>query len=229
MRVATTPDSLQQLCRSGLEFGAVIDVGIQHATPVLIKTFPKLHHYLFEPIEEYTPFIHKNYADLSYDLIGAAVTDFDGTLNLKTEKKTRGDEISHSYIVNRASDTTREVRALTLDSYFARKGPPSAPYFLKIDVEGPKVPAQILAGAQTLLQDTAVVMIEMTVNTFMQRARLLDDMGFDIWDICDLCYYDGSLWQVDVLFVRRDVKEAFADLRPMDRKPMQKELWQGSS
>lgn len=229
MRIATVADSLARLQQSGLKFGAVIDVGIQHATPVLIQTFPKLHHHLFEPIAEYTPFIQKNYAAVSYDLTEAAITDFDGTLNLKSEKKTRGDEISHSYIVNKAGQGTREVRALRLDTYFEAKPRPKAPYFLKIDVEGPKVPSQILNGARKVLQDTAVVMIEMTVNTFMERARLLDEMGFDVWDICDLCYYDDCLWQVDVIFVQRTIKADIAALRPMDIKPMRKELWQGSA
>ena len=175
MRTARTAESLDRLHKSGLEFGAVIDVGIQHATPILIETFPGLHHHLFEPIAEYAPFIHKNYAGLSYDLIEAAVTDTDGTLNLKSEKKTRGDEISHSYIVNHAGEGTREIRALRLDTYFADRDRPKAPYFLKIDVEGPKVPNQIMAGARAVLKNTAVVMIEMTVNTFMQRAGFLDE------------------------------------------------------
>lgn len=230
MRVAHVADSLKRLRQSSLEFSAVIDVGIQHSTPVLMQAFPGLHHYLFEPVAEYTPHIHKNYAGLSYDLVDAAVADFDGSLDLKTEKKTRGDEISHSYIVTRETAETRKVQALKLDSYFApANGKKRGPYFLKIDVEGAPVPLQILSGARDVLKDTAVVMIEMTMDRFMERARFLDNMGFDvwdIWDICDLCYYGDCLWQVDVIFIRRDLKMADADLRPMQTKPWRKELWQ---
>jgi hypothetical protein len=52
-----------------------------------------------------------------------------------------------------------------------------SPSLLKIDVEGPDVPAQILRGARDFLQRTSVVVIEMTVDKFMERAILLHETG----------------------------------------------------
>lgn len=224
-RAAKTEESLRKLREAGVEVSTVVDVGIQHQTPVLMKVFPDLPHVLFEPVEEYYAHIRSNYAGLDYRLVEAAVSDFDGQLTLHTEKKTRGDEISHSYIVKTATSATRTVRSLTLDTYF-RENPASAPFLLKVDVEGPDVPSSILRGAQSMLTRTAAVMIEMTVDKFMERAVILHEAGFDLWDVCDLCYYGGCLWQADAIFVRRDLKQSNKALSPMRGGPFRADLWQ---
>lgn len=218
-------NSLETLRQIGVPVSTVIDVGIQHATPVLMKVFHDLPHVLFEPVEEYYPHIRKNYASLAYLLVEAAVSDFDGQLTLHTEKKTRGDEISHSYIVKGATSSSRTVRSLTLDKFF-QENPSQAPYLLKIDVEGPEVPSSIIRGAKDVLTHASVVVIEMTVDKFMDRAILLHEAGFDIWDVCDLCYYGDCLWQADVVFVKRELKQSNIALRPMHERPFRPELWQ---
>jgi FkbM family methyltransferase len=225
MRAAKVRESLSLLRSLNLGLTKIIDVGIQHFTPPLMEIFPDLPHVLFEPVEEYYPHIRKNYAALSFELVETAVSDFDGELLLHTEKKTRGDEISHSHIVKTPTVSTRTVRSTRLDSYLSpvRK---EDNFLLKIDVEGPDVPLAILRGAAGILANTAVVMIEMTVDKFMQRAQFLDEHGFDVWDICDLCYYGDCLWQVDVFFVRRDLKAANIGLRPMHDRPFRSDRWQ---
>lgn len=225
MREPKVRDSLRAAKAAGLEIGQVIDVGIQHSTPTLIEVFPEVHHTLFEPVEEFYPHIRRNYAGLSHTLVEAAVADSDGVLALKTEKKTRGDDISHSYLTGAASKDTRQVQVLKLDSYFAGRAS-TPPYLLKIDVEGATIPAAILRGATKVLEQTALVMIEMTVDTFMERAIILHEAGFDLWDICDLCYYGNSMWQVDAMFVSRTLKQKNIRFRPMHEKPFRPELWQ---
>jgi len=225
MRTAKILESMTTLKSLGLGLTAVIDVGVQHSTPALMAVFPDLPHVLFEPVEEYYPFIRNNYQDMSYTLVEAAVSDFDGELTLHTERKTRGDEISHSYIVQAPTACSRTVRTLTLDCYF-RDNPRPGPLLLKIDVEGPDVPNAILRGATAVLSQTAAVVIEMTVDRFMERAILLHEAGFDVWDICDLCYYQDCLWQADVVFVNRRLKDSNQNLRPMHIRPFRPELWQ---
>lgn len=225
MRVAKILDSLNVLRARGIGVNTIVDVGIQHSTPTLIKAFSDLPHVLFEPIKEYYPHIMDNYAGLVYALVEAAVSDSDGEIILHTEKKTRGDEISHSYIVSAPTSSSRRVRSITLDTYFS-KADAKPPYLLKIDVEGPDVPARILRGAKQVLKDAAAVVIEMTVDKFMERAILLHEAGFDLWDVCDLCYYGGCLWQADAVFVRRELKQSNMALRPMHEVPFRPELWQ---
>ena len=225
MRTAKLYESLSRLNDSGVNIATLIDVGIQHSTPVLMQLFHDKHHVLFEPVQEYYEHIRKNYSHLSYTLVEAAVSDRNGELLLQTEKKTRGDEISHSYIVNTPSASTRSVQALTLDSYFS-SNQCASPYLLKIDVEGPDVPSMIIKGATQILNNTAVVVIEMTVDKLMDRAVLLHEAGFDVWDICDLCYYDDCLWQADFVFVNRSLKYSNTLLSPIHSQPFRPELFQ---
>lgn len=225
MRIAKVRDSLSLLKRLNVPIHSIIDVGVQHATDSLVDLFPDKHHYLFEPVAEYFPHIRENYREISHDLIEAAVSDFDGEVSLTTEKKTRGDEISHSYITQSVSEASRQIQSVRLDSYFENRGQ-AGPFLLKVDVEGADVPSRILRGAEQILSQSSIVMIEMTVDKFIERARIIDDAGFDIWDICDLCYYGECLWQVDCIFVRKDIKNKLPSLKPMHRKPFQSTLWQ---
>jgi FkbM family methyltransferase len=225
MRNAKVRESLRLLRAARVPVTHVIDVGIQHGTPPLMEVFPDLHHYLFEPVAEYYPHIRRNYAGIGHELVEAAVTDIDGELLLQTQKKTRGDEISHSFLTPKSSADTRVVKGMRLDTYFAPHSPENR-YLLKVDVEGADVPATILRGASGIFDRVSVVMIEMTVDRFMERAIILHEAGFDLWDLCDLCYYGDCLWQVDAFFVRRDLKRALPALRPMNAGPFRKELWQ---
>ena len=225
MRVPKVRDSLRAAKAAGLAVGEVIDVGIQHSTPSLIEMFPDVHHTLFEPMDEFYPHIRRNYADLSHTLVEAAVTDTDGTLSLKSERKTRGNEISHSYLTEKQTKHTRQVKTLKLDTYFASNSS-KPPYLLKIDVDGAPVPAAILRGAKQVLRDTNMVIIEMTMETFIERASILDKAGFDLWDICDLCYYGGCMWQVDAMFISRELKQKNIKFHPMHEKPFRPEIWQ---
>lgn len=225
MRVAKILDSLKALKATGISIESILDVGVQHSTPALMEVFSDVPHILFEPIDDYYPHIHKNYAGFSYTLVEAAISDYDGFLNIKSERKTRGDEISHSYIVQSATSDSRKVLSTRLDTYI-KTHTVAVPYLLKIDVDGPEVPSSILRGAREALGKASVVVIEMTVDKFMDRAILLHEQGFDVWDICDLCYYGNCLWQADVVFVRRDIKKNIAALSPMSSGPFRPNLWQ---
>lgn len=225
MRTAKILDSINTLKKIGVPVASIVDVGIQHSTPVLMSVYPELHHYLFEPVEEYYSFIRDNYSNFSYSLIEAAVSDFDGNLTLQTEKKTRGDEISHSYLSEIQTKSTRSVRSLTLDKYFSGSQIQS-PFLLKIDVEGADVPSRILAGAEKVLEKASVVVIEMTVDKFLDRSSLLEKAGFDLWDLCDLCYYGNCLWQTDAVFVKREIKQKNIAIRPIHDTLFRPDMWQ---
>ena len=90
IRKANLRESLKKLKCTGLNVSTVIDVGIQHSTPILIDLFAEIPHVLFEPVEEYYPHIRKNYRNLSYNLVEAAVSDTNGETILNTLKKREG-------------------------------------------------------------------------------------------------------------------------------------------
>lgn len=226
-RNAKMVESLRLLRGLGLPVGTILDVGVRHLTWPLIEVFPDKKHVLFEPITDYFPQIRKYYASIDYELVNAAVYDVDGTVSIHSERKTLGDEISHSYIVQNATDTSHVVDCIRLDTFLLTRDI-FCPYLLKIDVEGPDIPVAILQGCQQTLTQTSVVVIEMTVDRFVERASLLDKAGFGIWDIVDLCYYGECLWQVDALFVSRRYLAEISSLRPMHQQPFCPQLWQAS-
>lgn len=228
MRKARLAESLGILRARGLPVHTVLDVGVQYGTPPLVEAFPDKRHVLFEPIAEYHPRISTNYSEMAHSVVGAAVSDTDGEVHLSSERKSSSSEISHSYIVRQATNSTREVQSIRLDTFLANDEA-QQPYLLKIDVEGADIPAAILRGALKTLSHTSAVVIEMTVDRFMERAALLDSAGFDLWDLVDLCYYDDCLWQTDAIFVNRRYKSELPMLSPMHQTPFRRELWQEST
>jgi len=115
--------------------------------------------------------------------------------------------------------------AITLDNYIAR-GEARAPFLLKIDVNGPSVPAELLRSAPRTLSHCSVIIIKMTMNQFFERAALLDEAEFDLWDMTTLCYYDQTLWQFEAIYVKRSCMRNFSSLQPMRIQPFRRELWQ---
>lgn len=218
-------ESLRLLRSLELPIDTILDVGVQHATPSLIEVFPDKRHILFEPIDDYFNQITRNYSSVDYELVNAAVCDVDGTVTLHSERKTLGNEISHSWIVQKVTENSRIVDSIRLDTFLSKQNRLGS-YLLKIDVEGSDIPASILQGGLKTLGETSVVVIEMTVDRFMQRAKLLDQAGFDIWDVVDLCYYGDCLWQFDAIFVSRQCKKDIPSLRPIHQMPFRPELWQ---
>lgn len=225
MRSSTIKEGLAILLKVGLPIGDVLDVGVLHGTPVLMELFPENTHHLFEPVDDYFPTIRANYAGIKHQLVHAAVSDKDGEVLIHSAKKLGNDQISHSWITDTTTESSRRVSAFTLDSYVARAHP-KAPFLLKIDVDGAPVPAAILRGAKSTLEQSSVVMIEMTVDRFFERAALLDAAGFDLWDITSLCYYGECLWQFDAVYVKRSYKGTFPSLQPMHIPPFDRARWQ---
>lgn len=224
MRSPSLYNSLNQLKSIGIPVDMILDVGVQHRTLPLIKVHPDIRHMLFEPISEYYPHISNNYEAIDHLIVQAAVSDVDGQVFMHSEKNNRGDEISHSWIVDNPSGDTRTVNTITLDYYL--ESIYCKNFLLKIDVEGWDVPQKILSGAKNILNRTSVVVIEMTVDTFLARANILSASGFVLWDLVDLCYYDNVLWQADAIFVQKHLKQNFPSLAPMHRKPFNQKLWQ---
>ena len=225
MRTTKIKESLALLQRIGVPVADVLDVGVQTSTPVLMEIFPDHTHHLFEPVDDYFPAIAKNYAAIPHKLVHAAVSDRDGEVLVHSERMMGDGQISHSWITEKATSQSRSVRTVTLDSYMAQAAP-KGPCLLKIDVDGAPIPTAILHGAGEALQQCSVVVIEMTVDRFFERASLLDAAGFDLWDLTSLCYYRSVLWQVDAVYVNRRHKRDLPGLQPMHVQPFQPLAWQ---
>ena len=95
-------------------------------------------------------------------------------------------------------------RTTTLDQLF----PTHRFEFVKIDCQGAEL--DILAGGQTLLQGTDVVLLEcpfagqynIGAPSFADYIRTLDALGFAPLDLPELHRANGILCQIDILFLR---------------------------
>lgn len=225
MRTTDIEESLRLLRSGGLPVEEVLDVGVQHGTPALMRVFEDKRHHLFEPVEDYFPRIRANYGSIRHELIHAAVSDGDAEVLLHTARKTGSGEISHSWISDTPTDAGRRVPTLRLDTYVGRSAA-RGPFLLKVDVEGPGVPAAILRGAAETLQQCSMVVIEMTIERWLERALLLEAAGFDLWDLTALSYYGECLWQFDAVFVKRSFKGLLPSLQPIHQAPFDIARWQ---
>jgi hypothetical protein len=81
---------------------------------------------------------------------------------------------------------------------------------LKIDVDGAEI--AVLRGSSSLLALDAVLIIEGTlldteVARFGQIIQFMCSKGYELFDIIEPLYrFDDVLWQVDLVFVRRESK-----------------------
>ena len=85
---------------------------------------------------------------------------------------------------------------------------------MKLDTHGFEVP--ILEGAVRTLAETEVILIECytfriapACLTFAEMCRYLGERGFRCIDLGDPLYrpHDDALWQMDLVFVRKDRPE----------------------
>lgn len=93
----------------------------------------------------------------------------------------------------------------TLDTLF----PTQRFDFIKIDCQGAEL--DILAGGQTMLQDTDVLLLECSfagqynagAPSFADYIRIVDALGFAPLDLPELHRANGVMCQVDILFLRK--------------------------
>jgi len=63
-------------------------------------------------------------------------------------------------------------------------------------------------------------------NAIIERAGLLAEMGFQVFDIVDLTYYRNKLAIVDLIFVRKDLISSMESLNPWIDTKFSWEQWE---
>lgn len=204
MRSPNKRQTLKLLRDRRIPVETVLDVGVQHGTPELLDAYPDRKHILFEPVAEYRNAIELAYRATPHEIVTAAISDAVGTTEIVTNSIIPGMDISHAWVAkgHEVDGTHTIVPMTTLDCYLAEH-PWPGPYFLKIDVDGHET--QVLCGARTTLAQTSVLMIEATVAELPERLAFISGAGFAVVDLSEPCYYDETLWQVDIIAVRNDI------------------------
>jgi FkbM family methyltransferase len=212
-RESKLTDSLNTLKQFEVPVKTVLDVGVFHGTIPLKSAYPELEHYLFEPVASLHPIIHEKYEKFHYKLFDVALSDRDGIGYKIDLSKDLSGRLTNYKIVDDAGPWKNDERVIainpihfsTLDSIMAKENA-NAPFLLKIDVDGSEM--AVLNGARKTLEQSSIVVIETTRSQFSERYNFLEQRGFELFDIVDACYYSGTLWQVDLVFLRRDLFKA---------------------
>lgn len=228
-RLPTLEDSFLTLKKMGIGVSSVLDVGVLHGTAPLMKVFPDIPHHLFEPVEHFFPQIEKAYKDFDHEIHHVALSNENGLawqilLSIKNDGR-----ISHSKLSNQPESINEQVigchpvRKSKLDNFIASTGA-EAPHLLKIDVDGHEI--AILEGSLETLKKSNIVVIEATIKNISKRFDFLEKNGFSIFDIVELAYYGGALWQADFVFLSNDIIRDNPNSIPMTSKEyFEQSMW----
>jgi FkbM family methyltransferase len=198
--------SLKLLKERGINVGNILDIGVHLGTPELIELYPEKKHILFEPVAEFTDGIRQTYKAIDYELHNAAISDTDGDVGLILSAPAGGNTPTHSVVTPIALDEQmRTVAKRRLDT-LANASSWTPPYFLKIDVDGHEM--AVLSGATETLSHTSIIMIEAQKCRLARLIGCLNDSGFELYDLVEPCYYDGSFWQCDAILIRKEIHRA---------------------
>lgn len=236
-RIPTMQNSLEALLDAGVEVSCVLDVGMLTGTGPLIRTFPNVPHHLFEPVDLHFQQLEKNYKNIDSKLHHVALSDSDGEIYLACRAIHGDGRITHSEVVEKPVTTEdipdlvscKPIRRACLDTILEGEDIRGG-LLLKIDVDGHEM--SVLRGADKTLELASIVVIEAPINRvelphFFERSNYLMSKGFCLMDIVDLAYYDGVLWQVDLVFVKKEIVNKADRLRPFEASAFsfEKEKW----
>lgn len=177
----------------------IIDVGVQHQTAALRENFKHVHQVLIEPQKHLIPKIKKIYKDNKYTLYNMGVSDTKTKLfvHLSDKDLCRLDS-------DTTSDTEVEVDTLNNICRDLEKW-----LLLKIDVDGPE--CKVLDGANEILEKCAFVIIEAQCKKFNEIYTKLCNSNFSLFSIVDPLYLEDLLWQVDLIFINKDVQKNYTE------------------
>ncbi|AFZ21371.1 FkbM family methyltransferase [Allocoleopsis franciscana] len=200
---------LRQACQNGLQPKTIIDVGAASGTFALYEVFPEARHILIEPLEEYIPHLNSLVDKLEQaEYIIAAATAKPGNLVINVHPDLVGSSFYKEDEDSDVNGVERTIPGMPLDNICSERGT-EGPYLIKIDTQGYEL--EVLKGAQTVLKDTELVILEVSFFEFFKGGpqvydclSFMKNLGFVPYDIFDLQYrlLDGAMSQVDIAFVR---------------------------
>ena len=177
----------------------ILDIGGYkgHWTRAIRMQFPKAAVSVVEPNAH--PELQSLGVPVYRELLSSTVKDVPWYSNLST-----GDSMFQERTHHYSQIVPSMRRTTTLDQLF----PTHRFEFVKIDCQGAEL--DILAGGQTLLQTTEVLLLEcpfagqynIGAPSFADYIRTLDALGFAPLDLPELHRANGILCQIDILFLR---------------------------
>jgi FkbM family methyltransferase len=204
-------DVCAQAKKCGMKINTVFDVGVANGTPGLYGSFPDALFILVEPLYEFKEVIETISKKYSTIFIQAAASDEVGMMKISiNQDNLDGTSLFKYRTAINSRKNEREIELTTLDK-IATVQKTSGPYLIKADVQGAEL--KVINGAQTLLNQTEMIILETSMYEFMKGAPQFVDIitamkafGFVVYDFIDgsIRPLDGALGQIDVAFVKEN-------------------------
>lgn len=198
--------ALRNMKHLGLNPSVVIDVGAAYGTGALYGNFPKAHHLLIEPLEEFRPKLEEIAGRLgSAEVVIGLVGPEEGTGTLHVHPDLVGSSTLLEGEDSGVNGEPREVPMHTIDGLLSGR---SGDCLLKIDTQGAEL--LVLAGAEKVLDRCAAVVLEVSFIRFFDGGPIAHEVvaymaerGFVVYDVVDAQHrpLDHALSQVDMIFV----------------------------
>jgi FkbM family methyltransferase len=203
----------------------ILDVGAQRETPFLMEQCKDSFHHLFEPVTTYHPDLEKNYQDqqIKYKLHKVALSDSDGIAYLHNFSEDHSGRTTHSYL---SFEETYEhsgeyiskdtVNVARLDTILATETLPDFEYLIKMDVDG--LEEKIVDGGAKTMANASFVIIEASLGrrNVISRLKMIEDLGYRLFDICDHAYYFHQMSQCDLVFINEAYRSQVIKFRPWE-------------
>lgn len=188
-RLPRIKDSLQFLKQGGYNVKYVLDIGVHSGTPWLQRNLPDAHYVLIEPDANHNDLIHENYKNYSYELVNVAL----------------GNEINENVelsLINEGKNYEYYSNITTLDSLVIDPKSHGGNSLIKIDVDGYEL--DILQGGIETCRQFDLVVVEAQLPYMSKLIDIIQDIGFNLWDVVNIDYAYGNLHQVDLIFKKQD-------------------------
>lgn len=202
-------DALSHAAQNGFYPNTVIDVGVAQGTFALYEEYPKAHLILIEAVQEYEPELREISRKYQGDYVIAAATSMPGEIAINVHNDHMGgSSVLLETMEGDVNGSQRKIKAIRVDDLIKERNLPG-PYLLKVDVQGAEL--DVLDGASGILDDTELILLEVSMYQFMKGAPQFYDVieymkrhGFVVYDIYDgsVRPLDGALGQVDIAFVK---------------------------
>jgi FkbM family methyltransferase len=201
----------QRIAARGHEIRTVIDVGASDGvwSEALMRHYPTARYLLVEAQPVHHSALREFCARYpNAELALAAAGDRDGRIFFDAQDPLGGQASYTPYPTHNI-----EVTVTTIDHEIESRKL-GGPFLIKLDTHGFEVP--ILRGAARTLERTEVVVMECYNFRLSPECLLFDEMcshmetlGFRCIDMVDVARrpHDGALWQMDLVFVRKDRPE----------------------
>lgn len=189
---------------------SVLDIGAHRGdwSRLLLSAFPTARVFMFEADSRHETQLQALGHPYHLGLVGKELGTVDFYTQAEISRSTGASIYRENTQIYETDCVTVQLPMSTLDDLVAKMGIEDV-NFIKLDVQGAEI--DVLEGARRLLSEQPVdyVLAELSLIRYNEAAPLADavigymrGIGFGMFDIFELHYWQQQLIQLDVLFAR---------------------------